>query len=97
MRNTKGIQEHKFKKGQSGNPKGRPKKLPQLDTLLDRVLGEAKGDITEAERILQALKRRALKGDVRAAEIILDRAYGKPKQSVDVRSKVEIVDELVFE
>ena len=29
-----------FKKGVSGNPKGTPKKIPQLDVLLADVLGE---------------------------------------------------------
>lgn len=69
-----------FKKGQSGNPRGRPKKLPQLDLLLADVLGEEKDGITAAEAILKALRMKATKGDVRAAEVILDRAYGKSKQ-----------------
>lgn len=76
--------EHgKFKKGQSGNPNGRPKKLPQLDVLLDSVLGESKDGVTAAEAILKALRAKATKGDVRAAEMLLERAYGKPKQSID--------------
>jgi hypothetical protein len=29
-----------------------------------------------------ALRAKAAKGDVRAAELLLDRAYGKPKQDV---------------
>lgn len=73
-----------FKKGQSGNPKGRPKKLPELDKLLADVLGEEKDGITAGEAILKALRAKAAKGDVRAAEVLLDRAYGKAKQTMDV-------------
>lgn len=72
-----------FKKGQSGNPNGRPKKLPELDKLLADVLGEEKDGMTAGEAILKALRLKATKGDVRAAEVLLDRAYGKAKQSID--------------
>jgi len=73
-----------FKKGQSGNPNGRPKKLPELDKLLADVLGEEKDGITAGEAILKALRAKASKGDVRAAEVLLDRAYGKAKQTMDL-------------
>ena len=69
-----------FKKGQSGNPKGKPCKIPRLDKLLAEVLGEDKDGITAAKAILMALRAKATKGDVRAAEVLLDRAYGKAKQ-----------------
>jgi len=69
-----------FKKGQSGNPKGKPKKIPALDKLLADVLGEEKNGIEAAKAILMALRTKATKGDVRAAEVLLDRAYGKAKQ-----------------
>ena len=85
MKTERSIKNLKpFKKGQSGNPNGRPKKLPGINQLLAEVLGDDTGGVVEAKKILIALSKRALKGDVRAAEIILDRAYGKPKQSVDV-------------
>lgn len=71
-----------FKPGQSGNPNGRPKKLPELDKLLADVLGDPVEDgKTAAEAILQALYKASLKGDTRAAEILLNRAYGKPKDN----------------
>jgi hypothetical protein len=75
-----------FKKGESGNPNGRPKKLPELDKLLADVLGEEKDGITAAEAILKALRAKATKGDIRAAEVLLDRGYGKAKQSMDITS-----------
>lgn len=76
--------EHsRFKKGKSGNPNGRPKKIPEIDKLLADVLGEEKDGMTAAEAILKALRAKATKGDVRAIEVMLDRAYGKAKQQID--------------
>lgn len=72
-----------FKKGQSGNPNGRPKKIPELRELLANVLGDEKDGKTAAEAILMALRAKAVKGDVRAAELLLDRAYGKAKQEIE--------------
>jgi hypothetical protein len=74
----------RWKKGQSGNPKGGPKKLPELDKLLADVLGEEKDGITAAEAILKVIRAKASRGDLRAAEILLDRGYGKPKQQTDI-------------
>lgn len=71
----------KWVKGQSGNLKGRPKKLPAIEELLAEVLGETKDGKTAAEAILMAMRAKAAKGDVRAAELILNRAYGKPKDN----------------
>jgi Family of unknown function (DUF5681) len=76
--------ETQFKKGQSGNPNGRPKKLPKLDELLADILGEEKDGISAAEAIMKALRAKATKGDIRAAEVLLDRAYGKPKQTTEL-------------
>jgi hypothetical protein len=73
-----------FKKGQSGNPNGQPRKLPALDKLLANVLGEEKDGVTQAEEILKALQKQAKSGNVRAAEVLLERAYGKSKQQHEV-------------
>jgi hypothetical protein len=88
MRKPNPIRGNKpFPKGVSGNPKGRPKKLPQIDVLLADVLGEENSDGIEAAKIiLMALRKKAAQGDVRAAELLLDRAYGKAKQQMDVTS-----------
>lgn len=85
MKKKVNIQNLKpFKKGSDArrNMKGRPPKLPQLDVLLDEVLGDETNGITAAKKILQALFSKASKGDVRAAEVLLDRAYGKAKLEI---------------
>ncbi len=40
MPNPENLEKGKWKKGQSGNPAGRPKKLPELRELLANVLGD---------------------------------------------------------
>jgi len=72
-------------KGGGPNGGGRPKKLPNLDVLLANVLGEENKDgTTAAEAILIRLRADAAKGNIRAAQLILERAYGKPKQQMDI-------------
>ena len=75
----------RFKKGQTGNPKGRPK-LPDIREALAKVLAEEKDGVTALEATLRALRAKATKGDVRAAEALLDRAFGKVVQRTDVTS-----------
>lgn len=72
---------------------GRPPKLPDLHILLAKILGEEKDSKTALEIILMALRQKATKGDLKAAEMLLERAYGKVKQQIE--SKIE-VEEQVF-
>lgn len=78
-----------FKPGQTGNPNGRPKKLPKIDDLLADILGNEEDSDSEAHAVLVSLLQQAKKGNVKAAEILLDRAYGKAKQSIDHTTKGE--------
>ena len=95
MPNPENLEPHKFKKGQSGNPKGRPKKIPEIDKLLADVLGEEKNGTIAAEAILKALLSKATKGDVRAAEVLLDRAYGKARQYLDHSTLGEKINQTI--
>jgi hypothetical protein len=70
----------KLKSGGVHANSGRKPKLPELDRLLADVLGEEKDGVTAAEAILRVLRAKAAKGDLRAAEILLDRGYGKARQ-----------------
>ncbi len=84
-----------FSKDNQPEKNGRKPKLPQLDILLADVLGEDKDGIEAAKAILMALRAKATKGDVRAAEVLLERAYGKSKQIVDLNHSGGI--NIVFE
>ena len=75
MPNPENIANHKWKKGQSGNPKGRPKKIPDLATALASIMGETKDDVTALEMILMKLRADAVKGNIRAAELLLKYSF----------------------
>ena len=75
--------ETQFSKDNQPEKNGRHKKLPEIDALMAIVMGEDKDGITAAEAILKALRSKAAKGDIRAAEVLLDRAYGKAKQTLE--------------
>ena len=80
---------------------GRKPKLPQVDEILAEVLGEEKNDISAAKAILMALLSKATKGDVRAAEVLLDRAYGKTTTKIDAvvstKKQVFILGDIEYE
>lgn len=65
------------------NKKGRPK-LPDLSELMAEILGEEKDGITAAAAILRKLRQQAAAGNIKAAEVLLDRGYGRAKQQTDV-------------
>ena len=72
-----------FKKGQSGNPNGRPK-MPDLKEAISKILSEEKNGQTALDAVLIALFKKALNGDVRAAQELLDRGFGKSQQNIDL-------------
>lgn len=73
----KGFDQHP----ENINREGRPLKCPDIDTIIATVLNEKGADnLTRAENIFRAMCVKALT-DVRAAELILDRSYGKLKVS----------------
>jgi len=69
----------KFRKGQSGNPGGRPKVLGDVQELARQ----------HAPKIIAELARLALKAKSETARIaaireLLDRGYGRPRQAMEV-------------
>lgn len=55
-----------WKKGQSGNPGGRPKGIPNPQARLRQLI--------DVEAIVAKLQSKALEGNTRAAELLLERA-----------------------
>lgn len=65
----------RFPKGQSGNPSGRPKMPPEIREMLT---AKAKDAVDVFVRYLSDDDARVA---LKAAELLLDRAYGKPQQT----------------
>ena len=79
-----------FKKGDPRiNREGRPLKLPGLDQLLEETLGKETNNVSAMQLIIEALIKKALKGDVRAIELIMNRAYGMLKRTMDMDVSID--------
>tara|TARA_R100000541_G_scaffold4352_3_gene11767 strand:- start:1417 stop:1758 length:342 start_codon:yes stop_codon:yes gene_type:complete len=89
-----------FKKGESGNPNGRPKGSLNRSTVAKKWLStnqEYKNPLTsESENLSQedimtlALINKARKGDVGAYKALMDSGYGNPKDSLDLTTSENI-------
>lgn len=80
-----------WKPGQSGNPKGRP---PKGETVAEvwRAFLEGKDDpddkMTRREKLMQAMYRKGLSGDVAAVKLVLERTDGLPIQRMQIDSGI---------
>ena len=70
-----------FKKGQSGNPKGRPPDKLFRDMLV-LALNDAKAKKPKLRRIAEKLVNKAVGGDMAAIKEVADRLDGKPSQII---------------
>jgi hypothetical protein len=81
-RNTSGLIP--FKPGHSGNPGGRPKKLPITDALRRILSGHVPARTPKKangeDLVALALIKKAVGGDLRAIAEIADRTEGKPTE-----------------
>lgn len=94
-----------WKKGQSGNPAGKPKGVQHSKTRLLRLLqiiqkkknvitGESE-DFSVAEQMDMMLVAKALKGDIKAYQEILDRLEGKATQYVENKGDAPITIKVI--
>jgi len=89
-------QAGKFVKGKSGNPKGRPKVSDSYADLV-RDLLERKIEMLTVTPMTTAKTalcvgqiRKAIKGDTTAAKELIDRAYGKVTDKLDLNNDLTI-------
>ena len=90
--------ETRFKKGQSGNPKGRPKGSKNLKTILKEVINEkvpVREDgktrkITKLEAIIKQVVNKASTGDPRAIKQLMEfiREYLSEEQNADIGNAI---------
>jgi cell division GTPase FtsZ len=81
---TRGIQPYQWKPGQTGNPKGRPRRKRITDALSEFLDAVDANGVSAAQKIAIAMIMQAMKGDIQHAKEILNRTEGAVKQSVDV-------------
>lgn len=78
----------RWRKGQSGNPAGRPRKEDCITSILEDQLSVAKPQDSQkrtwAQCVVAALLRSAASGNVKAIALILERTEGKIKGSLEL-------------
>ena len=90
--------KNQFEKGQSGNPKGRPKCTKNLKTDLEEELqelihlkeGGKEKHVSKQRALIKALMAKAVKGDARAANLLLNMIL-----KVLIPTQVDDVDEIL--
>lgn len=78
-RTAKKVPGAPFKKGQSGNPKGRPKANPEAKEILKAATPDA------ARKLVELMTSRIEKIALAAATEILDRTMGRPETTGKVQ------------
>ena len=82
-----------WKKGQSGNPGGRPKGKLNLNAMLEKFMENEidtpKGKKQAAELFIEGLFKNALKGNSTAINQIIDRLAGKVKDQIKQDIKMD--------
>lgn len=69
---------------------GRPRKIPELRELINNVMGEeTKSGMTAMEEIVMMLRKQAMQGNNRAAELLLKYSYGLPGQTIELKTADE--------
>lgn len=81
----------KFVKGNSGNPGGRPKGL-SITALIDDAVSNA-----DWQAIINILKTKAMRGDLKALEMLLDRRFGKAIQMIAGDGGGPVVLHVIYE
>ena len=79
----------RWKKGQSGNPKGRPRKRRIEDALAEQLAGEVDG-INLLDAMAKIAIRKSLKGDAKFWQMVTERTSGKVPDKVENDGKVRI-------
>lgn len=74
-----------FKAGEVNNPKGRPKTLPEMQALAQLH------SVAAVEKMARILEESADEVTIlRAAELLLDRAWGKPSQPTELTGTLNV-------
>tara|TARA_R110002072_G_scaffold241395_1_gene400250 strand:+ start:84 stop:437 length:354 start_codon:yes stop_codon:yes gene_type:complete len=96
------IKKHQFKKGQSGNLKGRrvgsknrstiAKKWLKVESKVTNPLSGVEEYLTQEDIMTLAMIKKGRNGDVPAYKAVNDSAYGQPKETLDVNADAPSID-----
>ena len=83
---NKHLVKHQWKKGQSGNPNGRPKSGFALNEYItDLANVELEDKKTMLEAVVGKVYEEALDGNMSAINFLADRVLGKPSQQIGIK------------
>lgn len=74
----------KFKKGQSGNPSGRPKTDQELRDALDKVMGGPEAYAKKLKEFMDFARDQNVK--LAAFKLAIEYRFGKPRQQVELEA-----------
>jgi hypothetical protein len=92
----KGNNGNGFKPGQSGNPNGRPKRTEAEKDALEKIRNLAP-DVPGLLKSIMQDEKASPAYRLKAAEMILDRAYGKADAALRVEATVQPKGDFVLE
>ena len=97
--NSKKVIGKPFKKGQSGNPNGRPPKVRSIPDILKKI-GEEEGTLdgeSKLDVIMYKVFQYALEGKPWAVQFIADRTEGRPVQTIGISETDEPIKVFSFD
>ncbi len=91
------LKKYRWKKGESGNPNGRPKNGFALnDHIRELANVEMKDKKSMLENVVARVYEEALDGNMTAVSFLADRMLGRPNQSIGIREEtnepIKIID-----
>src|SRR3990167_2114695 len=90
-------EDTQFKKGQSGNPGGRPKRAWTWAGLIQEAVEDKAKDGTEIKvHVARSLVAKALQGDIAAQKEIMNRMDGFPMQPTDISSLGDKLENIII-
>lgn len=87
MKKITGAEQGQFKKGTSGNLKGRPPVIAELRELARQHVPSAIRTLVE----ISNNKKASATARVAASNSIIDRAFGKPNQAISVEAAQQVI------